>query len=688
MPRDKIIMAFALVLLSLLILTAIPVKAAADASSTVLLQEDAEEATYDEWNSRWQRSDINSASGEDSICRTTHNAHESAHGIYASRNGFNSHYLAPVTMADGSTGYTQPWNVNITAIPASAGAAQSQYVMRYDTNQTSVMRKAVVGASNYAEVSLSFWFWSDTGASDAKQPLNGTTVGYDFLNVLYYTGSGDALTKHVLWTDTEVQASAKTWIYVTVKVPTDVTAVGFEFVSGTVAPQGGDASDAFSSSGVKIVNGGMREGVYLDDIVVTGSEATADIPVTTSVDNLALVQGSRTFGVGFTANQPTAGFSHVNLYYREGSSGDWTKYAGDFTTSPISFTAAGDGRYEFFTQGFDDSGASEALRTAADAATIVDTVDPGTTISVSGTSTGENTYSGSASFTLTAIDGGSGLNATYYRVDSSSWIRYNGEVTLTNGGSHHVQYYSDDLAGNVEAVKARTVTIETSNPVVTFLDPEKEYSSSTATVRFQVDSSSSIAELRASLDGEANSTIDAGLSSVTFTDLTAGTHRVTIWARDSSDRWGQNMTAFTVVPGSSPGGTTGSNMTLILGSLSPSYSVGDTVHLTWNCTITDGQIDHFTVLVDSAVVATLTGSATVYDLTDLSAGSHEITVLAVDGNGNTTEKNVILTVKASGSASSGSGIGISQDMIIIGGIALFGVIAAGVLIFLRSRKMY
>ncbi len=504
--------------------------------------------------------------------------------------------------------------------------------------------------------------------------------------MIYYTGTGAEQVKHVLWTNTLAQATARTWIMVTLDLPTDLTSVGFEFISGTQPPAGGDAPDAFASSGVKVL-GGMREGVYLDDITVTGSQASGDVPVRTSVDNLASVQSDRTFNVGFTANQPTAGFSHVNLYYRQGSGGEWQKYPGDFSASPISFTATGDGRYEFFTQGFDASGGSEALRNAADATTVVDTTDPSTSIEVSGTSVGPDVYGNSTSFTLTASDAGSGVNSTYYKVDSSAWIRYTGEVTLTNGGAHQVQFYSTDLAGNTEAVRSRTIKIATPNPVITFLEPGKEFGSSTVTIGFQIGTVGPIAELKASLDGAANSTVDPGLRSITFTGLEEGEHRVTIWARDMSDHWGQNMTSFTVKYDGTPDDVGSGNISLELEPLNASYAAGETIWLRWNCSVTGGELDHYAILVDGEVVATLNANATSYDLTGLTAGPHEISLLAVDTDGLTEERSVNVSIKGSGSGLIASG-GASQDMLIIGGIALFGLIAAGALIFLRSRKMY
>ena len=79
MLRDKVLTVCALLLLSSLLITMIPVKAVEASTSDVILSEDAEEATYDEWNARWTRSDLNSASGDDYFCRLAHNNHGGSH---------------------------------------------------------------------------------------------------------------------------------------------------------------------------------------------------------------------------------------------------------------------------------------------------------------------------------------------------------------------------------------------------------------------------------------------------------------------------------------------------------------------------------------------------------------------------------------------------------------------------------
>jgi len=246
--------------------------------------------------------------------------------------------------------------------------------------------------------------------------------------------------------------------------------VGFEFVSGTVAPTGGDASNAFASQGVKVVNGGMLEGVYVDSIYVNGTDPMPEIPLATSVDALNPVQNNHYFPVSFSTNDPTEPFAYTHLYYRQDSGGPWTEYNsssnpdGKFYASPIMFLAPADGRYEFFTQGFDQKNGSEALRDAADAATIVDTLAPLTSINVTGSALPSGIYDSPITFTLGAVDDGSGVNATYYRIDNGSWVHYDGSpVSLKSGGVHSVQYYSTDLAGNTEVTRTNQFTIEAQN---------------------------------------------------------------------------------------------------------------------------------------------------------------------------------------------------------------------------------
>ena len=68
--------------------------------------------------------------------------------------------------------------------------------------------------------------------------------------------------------------------------------------------------------------------------------------------------------------------------------------------------------------------------------------------------------------TLNAVDAGSGVAATYYKVDGGAQQTGN-TITLTTDGTHTIVYWSVDWAGNVEQQHTVTVNItDTTPPVV------------------------------------------------------------------------------------------------------------------------------------------------------------------------------------------------------------------------------
>jgi hypothetical protein len=66
---------------------------------------------------------------------------------------------------------------------------------------------------------------------------------------------------------------------------------------------------------------------------------------------------------------------------------------------------------------------------------------------------------------FTAVDTLSGVDATFYTVDGGAAVS-GGSVTVGTEGTHTVQYYSVDKAGNVETAKSVTVRIDLSPPTI------------------------------------------------------------------------------------------------------------------------------------------------------------------------------------------------------------------------------
>jgi hypothetical protein len=377
-------------------------------------------------------------------------------------------------------------------------------------------------------------------------------VGYDFLNVVYYTGNEGSLVKHVLWTDTEEEAFAKTWIEKTVIIPNNATWVGFEFVSGTVPPEGGDANDAFTAYGVRITpsgSSGMKEGVFIDDVIVVGSDPRPEVPLISHVDALAAYQTDRNISISYGDNNPTIPMEWVYLYYRQSGMEEWTKYtntvkpSGAFVSSPISFTAPSDGSYEFFTRGVDENNTLEVWRGTPDTVTTIDTVAPMSEIAISG-SVHNGTYTAPVSFTLSGSDTTAGVDHLSYRMDGGMWILYASEVNLTGDDDHIIEYYATDKAHNDEAVNSVNITV-VSPPMIAIQDNGKKYVDGNVTINFDL-TASSIVRLEYSLDDSGYVNIDVNSTSLVLTGLPNGNHTLSVRATDAYNNVVVSQTEFAV----------------------------------------------------------------------------------------------------------------------------------------------
>lgn len=101
-----------------------------------------------------------------------------------------------------------------------------------------------------------------------------------------------------------------------------------------------------------------------------------------------------------------------------------------------------------------------------------DTSSPTTTASLSGSQANPNVYVGPVQVTLSATDpdGASDVTATYYQVDGGAVQTYNNPFTVSSTGSHTVNFYSVDKAGNTETTESVTFSVippDTSPPTTT-----------------------------------------------------------------------------------------------------------------------------------------------------------------------------------------------------------------------------
>ncbi len=87
-----------------------------------------------------------------------------------------------------------------------------------------------------------------------------------------------------------------------------------------------------------------------------------------------------------------------------------------------------------------------------------ETIPPVTTISLEGELV-DSVYRSNVTVTLTAVDEGSGVLYTKYKLDEAAWVTYSTPFVVSDDGVHTVAFYSVDRAGNTEAEQEVTFTI-------------------------------------------------------------------------------------------------------------------------------------------------------------------------------------------------------------------------------------
>ena len=95
---------------------------------------------------------------------------------------------------------------------------------------------------------------------------------------------------------------------------------------------------------------------------------------------------------------------------------------------------------------------------------VTDAIPPITTCVLEGDLDGD-VYRSDVTVILSATDEGSGVESTFYMLDSSPWTEYDSSFQVTEDGSHAVVFYSVDVAGNIEEEQSCEFTIHHALPL-------------------------------------------------------------------------------------------------------------------------------------------------------------------------------------------------------------------------------
>ncbi len=239
-------------------------------------------------------------------------------------------------------------------------------------------------------------------------------------------------------------------------------------------------------------------------------DATA--PVTSS-DALAVYVGSATIALSAT---DAGGSGVAHTYYRLDG-------AAQVEGVSVSTSVVGTHTVEFWS--VDGAGNTETPHKTAtfkvNAPVVSDTVAPSTT------SNAVASYTTTAVVKFTAVDnaGGSGVLATYYRLDGAPRVAGT-SVVVGAEGTHTIEFWSEDKGANEESPhKTATFVIDRTAPV-TASDAVALYSLSAAITLSAADAGSGVATTYYVLDGAAPV---AGTSIATSV---VGTHTIEFWSVD------------------------------------------------------------------------------------------------------------------------------------------------------------
>jgi hypothetical protein len=259
-----------------------------------------------------------------------------------------------------------------------------------------------------------------------------------------------------------------------------------------------------------------------------------------------------------------------------------------------------------------------------------DTVAPTTSASLSGTVFG-SFYSSAVKVTLSASDPspGSGVSATYYRVDGGAVQTYSGAFMVSATGGHVIAYYSRDAAGNYESTKSVSFTIKspTSTVIASSVNPSAFHQSVTfkATVTSTF-GGTPLGNVLFKNNGVAMGTValSGGVASFTTNALAVGSHAINAVFEGSGNDIGSSSAAITQTVHAAATTTT------VTSPLNPSswhqgVTFTATVHgafggaPTGTVTFKNGTTIKGTGTLNTSGVATLT-------TTTLGVGVHSITV--------------------------------------------------------------
>jgi outer membrane protein assembly factor BamB len=300
--------------------------------------------------------------------------------------------------------------------------------------------------------------------------------------------------------------------------------------------------------------------------------------------------------------------------------------------SPIQFNSEGSNQTQQVRVN-DQAGNSATITSPA---VNIDFTAPVTTRTLSGTVAPGITavYTTPVQVTLTASDTLSGVRNKLYTVDGGATQTYSAPFTISTDGSHTLNYWSTDSAGNTEAQHTEVISLDVSAPsteaAVSGNSSNGWYADSVQVSLTATDTTSAVANTFYTIDGGAAQTY-----ANPFTVSGEGNHVISYWSVDAVGNAESHRSLTIKIDSSAPStqvavtGTNGNN----------GWYLAASVHVALSATDSRSGVAATYYTVDGGTTKTYTGSFTVSG-----DGEHQVRFWSVDNAGN-TEVQQVSTVK-------------------------------------------
>jgi C1A family cysteine protease len=203
--------------------------------------------------------------------------------------------------------------------------------------------------------------------------------------------------------------------------------------------------------------------------------------------------------------------------------GDWMTYLGI-----IAFDDEGAHIIEY--RSFDQAGNEEIVRSYV---VKVDKTAPTSSASIQGSEGVGGWHVSSLMINVSSSDDVSEVDFIDYRLDSGAWNVYSGQIVVDSSGSHLLEFYSQDRAGNIEAVKRLEFRIDRDDPTILLQIDGMIFTSKDVWLNWTAnDSTSAVGTIELSIDGAPYQMFDATRSNITLLGLSDGPHSLSVQVTD------------------------------------------------------------------------------------------------------------------------------------------------------------